>query len=127
MEFGPWIPLTYDGVAQAPEGPAALQVRREHGLLRYPEGRSAMVFYAFAATGARGALGRRFADELNEAGAEGQGPLLYRTLDEEGAQAHLEELLARFEQRFGSPPALHSGARAESPVDKSAVEGGDHA
>jgi hypothetical protein len=117
MEFGPWNELTADGVAKAPEGPAALQVRREHGLLRYPQGRSAMVFYAFAASGARVALERRFADEIATPGAEGQGPLLYRTLDDEGAQEHLAELLTRFEHRFGSPPALHPGATADVPDD----------
>jgi hypothetical protein len=125
MEFGPWFPLTPEGVAQAPDAPAALQVRREHGLLRYPQGRSAMVFYAFAASGARSALLRRFADELATAGAEGHGPLLYRTLDDDGAQDHLEELLDRFVKRFGSAPALHPDAQASSPAGEDVATAGD--
>ena len=113
MEFGDWIPLTEAGVAQAPEGPCALQVRRAEGLVRYPSGRSAMVFYAWASSGGRGALARRFADEVARPGTEGHGPLLYRTLAEDGARAHLEALLAGFCARFGSPPALHPDAIVE--------------
>ncbi len=45
MNFGPWSPLH---AASLPPGPGVLQVRREHGLVVYPRGKSAMVCYAAA-------------------------------------------------------------------------------
>ena len=107
--FGPWIPLTREGVAHAPDGPAAVQVGTEdRRLVAYPKGKSAMVFYLYAQRSAKETLLRVFADELDERGARGQGPLAYRVLEGgDAVRAHLERLFAEFEERFGDAPVLH--------------------
>ena len=108
--FGEWQPLTPDGVAAAPDAPAAVQVSTEdRRLVPYPKGKSAMVFYFYAALSAREALRRVFKDELEERGSQGEGPLVFRVLvggDE--ARQHLERLFEEFEQRFGAAPVLHT-------------------
>ena len=45
MRFGPWYPLA-DAGDLAPAEPGVLQLRRAHGLVDYPRGKSAMVWYA---------------------------------------------------------------------------------
>jgi hypothetical protein len=113
--FGDWIALTSEGVGGAPDEPAAVQVARaDKSLVQYAKGKSAMVFYFYAARSAREALKRLFADELDEAGARGQGALAFRVLtggDE--ARLHLERLYFEFEERFGSPPVLHANGDDE--------------
>ncbi len=108
--FSEWFPLSAAGVTQhAPDAPAAVQVSRlDKSLALYPKGKSAMVFYFYAARSAREALRRLFADELDEPGARGQGELAFRFYaggDE--ARVHLERLYFEFEDRFGAPPVLH--------------------
>ncbi|HEU0034786.1 MAG TPA: hypothetical protein VFQ53_29380 [Kofleriaceae bacterium] len=44
MRFGPWYPLA-DAGAQAPAAEGVLQLRVATGLLDYPRGKSAMVWY----------------------------------------------------------------------------------
>jgi hypothetical protein len=108
--FSDWVPLTrHDVRAQAPDAPAAVQVRRAEGLVRYPQGKSAMVFYFFAERSAREALERLFLDELDAPGARGEGPLLFRVLTSEGARETLERLFDDFAARFGRAPCLHPG------------------
>ena len=68
MEFSPWSPLNADGLLAAPEEAAAVQVRRRDGLVRYPAGKSAMVFYFYAQASVRSALERVFADEIDTPG-----------------------------------------------------------
>jgi hypothetical protein len=106
--FSSWFPLTPDGVREhAPPTPAAVQVRRAEGLVVYPEGKSAMVFYFFAGASVREALSTAFADELATPGARGHGPLWFRYLAGERSQQSLASLFDEFEDRFGAPPALH--------------------
>lgn len=107
--FGEWIPLTHDGIARCPDAPAAVQVSTEdRRLVQYPKGKSAMVFYFYAARSAREALRRAFAEELDERGARGEGPLAFRTLEGgDDVKAHLERLFTEFEERFGDAPVLH--------------------
>lgn len=108
--FGPWLPLTREGVESASGLPAAVQIGTEdRRLVGYPKGKSAMVFYFYAARSAREALLRVFKEELETRGSRGQGPLAFRQLvggDE--ARAHLEKLYFEFEERFGAPPILHA-------------------
>ena len=105
MGFSAWFPLTEEGVAQhAPLGAAAVQVRRAEGLVTYPQGKSAMVYYFFASQNAADALREIFADEIEAPGQRGQGPLRYRVWDEDAARPALEELFMAFEERFGAPP-----------------------
>jgi hypothetical protein len=111
--FSQWFPLTSAGVEEnAPDAPAAVQLARaDKSLVPYPRGKSAMVFYFYAARSAKEALKRLFAEELESAGARGQGPLTFRVLaggDE--ARRHLERLYFEFEERFGSAPVLHAEA-----------------
>ena len=74
--------------------------------MNYPTGKSAMVFYFYAANDARAALKRLFDDEINESGAQGQGPLWFRFLEHPHAEAHLSRLFDDFMMRFGSAPVL---------------------
>lgn len=111
--FSEWFPLTGAGVElHAPDVPAAVQLSRlDKSLVPYPKGKSAMVFYFYAARSAKEALKRLFAEELEETGARGQGALAFRVLpggDE--ARVHLERLYFEFEERFGSAPVLHASA-----------------
>lgn len=114
MRFGDWYPLTEAGVDGAPRGAAAVQVRRALGLVRYPRGRSAMVYYFYAADDASRALTTVFGDELQEPGVRGHGALWFRFSTEEGAREGLEALYLEFVRRFGAPPALHG---ADEPDD----------
>lgn len=108
--FCDWIPLTNDDVMKAPDAPAAVQVSRaDKSLVQYPKGKSAMVFYFYAARSARDALRKIFSDELDAQGSMGQGALAFRFLEGgDDAKAHLERLYEEFETRFGGPPILHS-------------------
>jgi hypothetical protein len=47
VRFCPWYPLS-DAASHVPAGEGVLQVRLEQGLLDYPTGKSAMVWYAHA-------------------------------------------------------------------------------
>ncbi|MBA3550525.1 MAG: hypothetical protein H0T76_28960 [Nannocystis sp.] len=95
MNFGPWSPLH---AAQLPSGPGVLQVRREHGLVGYPRGKSAMVLYAAAEDLQAAALAI--------AAAHPDEAWLVRcnrepVVDPEAAAARL---IAEFNERFGAPP-----------------------
>lgn len=107
IDLGAWRPLTTEGLAEAADAPAAVQLRRREGLVAYPTGKSAMVFYFFARTSARTALSTHFADELATPGARGHGPLLFRFSTEPNAERALAALLDAFVARFGSAPVLH--------------------
>ena len=108
MHFSKWFPLTPDGVAsQAPKGPAAVQLRAAEGVVDYPTGKSAMVFYFFASTSVADALRTHFSDELDAPGHRGYGPLLFRYSDEPSGAAGLQAHLDAFESRFGRKPWLH--------------------
>lgn len=108
MSFSEWYPLTQAGVdAHAIPRPAAVQVRRASGLVRYPMGRSAMVYYVFVERDTKAALMSLFADEMIKPGTRGHGPLWFRYLEGENAGTQLRSLFEQFELRFGSPPALH--------------------
>ncbi len=109
MSFGPWFPLTPVGLDQhAPEGPAAVQIKREAGLIGYPTGKSAMVFYFFAETSAMNALEHALGDELDKPGTRGQGPLRFRVWEGEPARGALQSLFREFVERFGAPPLFHA-------------------
>ncbi len=101
MKFGEWYPLSTAG-DRAPAGEGVLQLRLANGLLDYPRGKSAMVWYEHtldAKTAAR-ALGERFADS----------DLVCRHLIEVEAGVDLAAFCAKlredFERRFGMVPHL---------------------
>lgn len=108
MSFTSWFALTGEGIDEsAPRGPAAVQLRRADGLIEYPAGKSAMVFYFYAERDAAAALRRLFADEIERPGCRRQGELWFRVLVGTRAREELEELFHEFEARFGSMPVLH--------------------
>ena len=107
--FSEWFPLTAAGTAEhAPIGPAAVQLRRAEGLVSYPTGKSAMVFYFYAEQSVAEALASAFEDELAAAGVRGQGPLWFRVLEGTLARSTLTDLFDEFEARFGAAPVLHT-------------------
>jgi hypothetical protein len=95
MNFGPWSPLH---AAALPPEPGVLQVRRAHGLVVYPRGKSAMVHYA-AAEDLRAAV-------LVLAAAHPDAAWLVRCNREpvSDPRAAAERLIAEFAERFGAAP-----------------------
>lgn len=106
--FSGWHPLDSESLARflAP-GPTAIQVRVAAGLVEYPRGKSAMVYFCFAATDPKRVLEERFADELEQPGARGWGPLWFRVLKGDHARAELEDRWDAFIERFGRAPLWH--------------------
>jgi hypothetical protein len=125
MEFGPWFPLDDDHLEEAADAPGAVQLgRADRRLIAYPTGRSAMVFYFYAARSMREALRRLFADELAEPGARGEGPLVWRTCPGgDDVRAHLERLFEEFAASFGRAPSLHPDDDDTQSEEKNADDG----
>lgn len=101
MRFTRWYPLAEAG-RHAPAGEGVLQLRLASGLVDYPTGKSAMVYYAAADDVRAAAL--RFAADYHGA------PLWCRHLDPEGhavdVRAYCARLLDEFSRRFGCAPTL---------------------
>lgn len=99
VKFGPWFTLPA-AKERLPARPGVLQVRVEHGLVRYPRGKSAMILYA----GAHDVRQLAAALEAAHAGA----PWLCRVSEGECADpvAAAARLVAEFEERFGSCPYI---------------------
>lgn len=99
VRFGPWYPLG-DAGNHAPALEGVLQLRRVRGLLDYPRGKTAMVWYAHAPDVRAAAL----ALASRHAGVD----LLCRHLIEIDATMDLgafyEKLRADFVRRFGAAP-----------------------
>jgi len=77
--FTNWQRLTKESVEQhAPDGLAALQVKRVGGLVNYPSGKSAMLWYGYASENAGATLTEHFEDELRQPGTRGYGTLRFR-------------------------------------------------
>lgn len=113
-QFSSWYPLTESGVREhAPEEAAALQVRRAEGLVDYPEGRSAMLFYYHTSKNAAVLLRREFADELEEPGVRGYGPLEFRYLTGDQSREVMEDVLGRFLSSFEAPPKFNREGASE--------------
>lgn len=109
LEFGPWQPLDDAHVQELPDAPGAVQLgRADRSLVDYPRGKSAMVFYFYAARSMREAVRRLFADELQEPGTRGEGALVVRVCaGGDDTRAWLEQLFEDFVERFGRAPILH--------------------
>jgi hypothetical protein len=105
MRFGPWRPL--DGAAP-PAGAGVLQARLDQGprgLLDYPRGRSAMVYYDADEELAR-AVGRLAARAPTAERARVW--IRFATDGKQPPREALAALLADFEARFGAPPAWNA-------------------
>lgn len=106
-QFSSWYALTDEAIDEhAPEGPAALQIKRADGLVDYSSGMSAMVCY-FYADRAAPALKSRFDDEIETPGVRGEGELLFRYLQDDEAKETLADLLFKFVKKFGEPPQFN--------------------
>ncbi len=99
MRFGPWYPLA-DAGDHTPAAENVVQVRLAQGLLEYPRGKSAMVWYAHA-------LDVR-AQALALAGRHAGENLVCRHLIEIDAGTDLGTFCAKlredFVRRFGTRP-----------------------
>lgn len=101
MPFGPWRPL--DGLTP-PSGPGLLQARLDQGaagLLDYPRGRSAMVYYDGDDDDLVAAVGRLRA---RAAGAEHRVYVRFAPPPQEPPSAAAARLREAFRHRFGAPP-----------------------
>lgn len=93
MQFCPWYPLV-DAAAHAPASEGVLQLRVADGLIDYPRGKSAMVWYQHAAdlqVAAAALAARRAGEDLLCRHCEGDASLYARVLGD-------------FERRFGAAP-----------------------
>lgn len=110
LGFSSWYALTEESLeANAPDEPAAIQVRRTGGLVDYPSGKSAMVFYGLADDVAA-RLAELFDDELAAPGTRGFGSLQFRYYIGDDPRGYIEKVLHRFVQRFGRPPLFNTPA-----------------
>jgi hypothetical protein len=106
MRFGAWLPID-SAVQAAPEGPGVLQTRADE-LLAYPQGQSAMVFYAHCPSDGslRGFISGIGATDLvraTEAGAR-----WIRFAETSQPETDFERLLDHFVERFGAPPVANA-------------------
>lgn len=101
MQFGPWHRLVADPF---PAAPGVLQLRREHGLVDYPRGRSAMIRY-LAADDLHAEVTRLAAANPGRAWLVrcNRAPL-------RDPAAELARLLADFVDRFGAAPRVDDDA-----------------
>jgi hypothetical protein len=95
VQFGPWHRLCADDF---PSAPGVLQLRREHGLVQYPRGRSAMVRY-LAADDLRSAVA-----DLAAAHPDCAWLVRCNRVAVADPPAELAKLLADFVDRFGAAP-----------------------
>ena len=103
VRFGPWYPLA-EAAAHAPAIAGVLQLRLATGLIDYPRGKSAMVWYAYEQDLRAAALA--LATTHEPAG------LVCRHLIEideaTDLPAFCEKLRAEFVRRFGAVPELEA-------------------
>ncbi len=101
MQFGPWYPLA-DAGDHAPAEPGMLQLRLARGLIDYPRGKSAMVWYEHASDVCAAALAL--------AAAHAGAALVCRHLIEippaTDLVAFCAKLTGEFVRRFGEAPTF---------------------
>ena len=107
-QYSSWFELRAESVEQgAPRGAAALQVRRAEGVVTYPDGKSAMVWFGYSSSDAMKTLQKVFADELETPGSRGQGHLLFRYHQGPSARASIIRRANHFAKKFGVPPLFN--------------------
>ncbi|HET9622300.1 MAG TPA: hypothetical protein VFP84_13095 [Kofleriaceae bacterium] len=108
MRFCPWYPLS-EARDRAPAGEGVVQLRLASGLLDYPRGKSAMVFYAHAAHVADTIDAWAAAHGAAEGGSARE-TFVCRHLIEADPATDLAQFCAKlsdeFLRRFGAPPGL---------------------
>jgi hypothetical protein len=106
MRFGEWLPI--GGAAEsAPEGAGVLQTRSD-ALVAYPQGRSAMIYYAHCPSGSslRGFVTGIGAGDLQK--ATDAGARWIRFAETSQPETDFERLLDHFVERFGAPPVANA-------------------
>ena len=110
MRFCPWYPLA-DARDLAPAAEGMLQLRLADGLIDYPRGKSAMVYYEHAADVAAAAVAW--------AAAHGAAGIVCRHLIETEPATDLAAFCAKlageFVRRFGAAPSRPLGSVSPSP------------
>ena len=101
MRFGPWYPLA-DAGDHSPTGEGVLQIRLAHGLIDYPRGKSAMVWYAHAVDLRAAALALARA----HVGRDLVCRHLIEIEDGLDLGAFCAKLIGEFERRFGAAPVF---------------------
>jgi hypothetical protein len=106
MRFGEWVPIDSAAVS-APEGAGVLQTRAD-GLVAYPQGRSAMIYYAHCPSGSslRGFITGIGAGDLVRATEAGARWIRFAETSE--PETDFERLLDHFVDRFGAPPVANA-------------------
>jgi len=102
VRFGPWYPLA-DAGDHAPAAEGILQVRLATGLVDYPRGKSAMLWYAHAPDTRAAALALASA----HAGKDLVCRHLIEIEDATDLAAFCARLMTEFVRRFGTQPLFH--------------------
>jgi len=102
VRFGPWYPLADAGV-HAPVAEGVLQLRLANGLVDYPRGKSAMVWYGHDLDTRAAALALAMA----HAGKDLVCRHLIEIEDATDLAAFCAKLMAEFVRRFGTHPMYH--------------------
>ncbi len=103
MSFGRWLALD----DPAPPGPGLLQARCKAGLIDYPTGKSAMIYYDADDEAVARALAR-----LCER-VDNRDSYLVRYAPPDSSSSPRESIarhLRQFESRFGAPPRFNAAA-----------------
>jgi hypothetical protein len=110
MRFGEWVPID-SAVTSAPEAAGVLQTRAD-GLVAYPQGRSAMIYYAHCPSGSslRGFISGIGAIDLLRATEAGARWIRFAETSE--PETDFERLLDHFVERFGAPPVANAVSSA---------------
>lgn len=113
--FSGWYPAA-DALQYTPRAPGVFQVRKQRGLLAYPQGKSAMIRYGHAVD-MRAALEREMAHWRTNP-AHTKWLCRHQVVDDEAAaKALYQQVLGRFVTRFGSPPQVPSPPLSDSLVE----------
>lgn len=99
MRFGPWYPLR-DAGANAPAAEGVLQIRLATGLVDYPRGKSAMLWYGHSTDTRAAALAQAAA----HAGKDLVCRHLIEIVDATDLAAFCAKLMDDFVHRFGTRP-----------------------
>ena len=102
MRFGPWYPLADAGL-HAPAAEAVVQLRLATGLIDYPRGKSAMVWYGHAPDARAAALALAIA----YAGKDLVCRHLIEIDEATDLVAFCAKLTGEFVRRFGTRPLFH--------------------
>lgn len=106
VRFGPWYPLA-DAGEHAPAAEGIIQVRLATGLVDYPRGKSAMLWYAHAPDTRAAALALATAHATQDLAKDLVCRHLIEIEDATDLAAFCARLMTEFVRRFGTQPLFH--------------------